>query len=141
MVEESRHLTPGLSAIRKLTLSLPLNKKGTCVTNRGSDEPDRLTRAASPSPAQSDTPTGVGRRAQCPALFFHWRRDTSCRENLFGPRLRFWRFIHAKRKPSEGRAKEWSRCLAVQVVRKRRRWEACLSEAGDRNNREVFRRC
>jgi integrase len=32
--------------------------------------------------------------------------------------------IYATRKPGEGRAKEWSRCLAVQVVRKRWRWGA-----------------
>ena len=50
-------------------------------------------------------------------------------------------FIHAARKLGEGSAKEWSRCLAVQVVRKRWRWKACLSEAGNRNDRAIFRRC
>lgn len=81
---------------------------------------------------------GVDRRAQF--LFSLADRHSKQRE-FSGPRLRFVRLINATGKPSASKAKEWSRCLAVQVVRKRRRWEACLSETGDRNSRAIFRRC
>jgi hypothetical protein len=66
-------------------------------------------------------PTGVSRRTQFPSASFigeeiphSWR--------IFRTATAVGRFIYATRKPSAGEAKEWSRCLAVQVVRKRWRW-------------------
>jgi hypothetical protein len=101
--------------------------------------PDRAQPPTS-LPAQSDNPNRGEQEDSIPCPSLHWRRGTSSMENFYN-RNCGEEAIYATRKPGEGRAKEWSRCLAVQVVRKRWRWEARLSEAGDRNNRVVFRRC
>jgi hypothetical protein len=58
---------------------------------------------------------GVDRRAQFPFSL----ADRHFKQREFsGLRLRFGRLINATGKPSASKAKEWSRCLAVQAVRK-----------------------